>query len=204
MDKFIFDEKSHTYRLGDKILPSVTQIISNLNDFSGIPKHVLELKSQIGQEFHRIIYLHLLNDLLYNTIDQRLVKAFDSFLDWSNPRIKEFRKGLFEHRMFNEKMWLAGTCDLALPGELFDWKLRLPNPVIDILQLEGYDFLLEGGKRKRFAVCFDMKSGRMKITRSEHNQSHSMFMYMLDYFHAKDPNVEEYFKLTESWKAEFN
>ncbi len=201
---FTFNKKDHTYFLNEKRLPSVTQIISDLNDFSGIPANVLELKSQLGTEFHRIIKLHFLDNLVYDSIDQRLVKSFDSFLTWSSPRLEEFRKGLSEHRMFNEKMWFAGTCDLALPGELYDWKLRNYNPVIDILQLAAYDFLLGGGKRKRFAVCFDMKSGRINKVRSEHNQSRSMFAYMVDYYHAKNPDVEEYCKLTENWNAEFN
>ncbi len=201
---FTFDEKNHAYYLSGKRLPSVTKIISGLNDFSGIPPHVLELKSQLGQEFHRIIHLHLFNNLVYDSIDSRLQLAFKSFLEWSYPRIEEFRRGLSEHRMYDEKNGLAGTCDLALPGELFDWKLRGPNPVIDILQLEGYDFLLGGGKRKRWTMCFDMKSGKLNKVRSEHSQSHSMFMYMLDYFHAEDPDVEEYFKMTEAWKGEFS
>lgn len=199
-----FNEEKHEYRFDNEIVPSVTQIISGLNDFSGIPKHVLEHKAELGQEFHRIIHLHLLNNLVYDTIDERLLLAFNTFLDWSAPRLEEFRKGLSEHKMCNEIAWFAGTCDLALPGDLYDWKLRNYNPVVDILQLDGYDTLLGGGKRKRWAMCFDMKSGKLKQVRAEHDQSHSMFLYMLDYFHAEDPDVEEYFKLTEAWKGEFN
>lgn len=199
-----FSEENHEYRFKDKAVPSVTQIIGDLNDFSGIPEHILKNKGNLGTEFHRIIKLHFLDDLIYDTVDERLVPAFNTFLDWSEPRINEFRKALSEHRMFDEKMWIAGTCDLALPGELFDWKLRNYNPVVDILQLDGYDTILGGGKRKRWTMCFDMKSGKLNKVRSEHDQSHTMFMYMLDYFHTEDQNVEEYFKLTESWKAEFN
>lgn len=201
--EFTFDEATHTYRLGNKILPSVTQIISDLNDFSMIPPHVLEMKSQLGSEMHRIIHLHFLDDLVYDTIDQRLVKAFNTFLEWSNPRLEEFKKGLSEHRMYNEKSELCGTCDLALPSELYDYKLRDPKPVVDVLQLEGYDFLLGGGKRKRFTVCFDMKSGRMKITRSEHDQAHAMFHYFLDYFHSDKKDEKKHLEMLENWKGEF-
>jgi hypothetical protein len=85
----------------------------------------------------------------------------------------------------NKKLWLAGTCDLALSSEIFDWKLRPYKPVSDILQLEGYNILLEGGKRKRWTLCFDMKSGKMTINRSEHRQSHQVFMALLKHHHLK-------------------
>jgi hypothetical protein len=199
-----FNKEKHEYRFNDKIVPSVTQIISDLNDLSSISEHVLKNKGELGTEFHRIIKLHFLDDLVYDTIDSRLVPAFNTFLDWSKPRLDEFKKALSEYKMFDQKLWLAGTLDLALRGELFDWKLRNYNPVVDILQLDGYDTILGGGKRKRWTMCFDMKSGKLNKARSEHSQSHSMFVYMLDYFHAEDPDVEEYFKMTEAWKGEFN
>jgi hypothetical protein len=201
---FTFEEEKHEYRFNNEIVPSVTQIISDLNDFSGIPHWVLKNKADLGTEFHRIIKLHFLDDLLYDTIDERLVPAFNTFLEWSAPRLEEFRKAIFERKLFNEKMWLAGTCDLALPGELYDWKLRNYIPVTDILQLDGYDTLLNRGKRKRWTICFDMKTGKLRQVRSEHDQSHTMFMYMLDYYHSDDKDEKKYLEMLESWKAEFN
>jgi hypothetical protein len=201
---FVFNEKDHTYFFCGKRVPSVTGIIKELSDFSGIPPWVLNNKAALGTEFHRIIKLHFLDDLLYDTIDPRLVKAFNTFLQWSKPRLEEFRKAISERKLFNEKMWLAGTCDLATPGELFDWKLRKYIPVTDILQLDGYDTLLGGGKRKRWTMCFDMKSGRLRQVRSEHTQSHSMFMYMLDYHHSEEKDEEKHLTLLDSWRGEFN
>ncbi len=199
-----FYEERHIYRFNGVIVPSVTGIIKELNDFSGIPHYVLKNKSDLGTEFHRIIKLHFLDNLLYDTIDKRLVLAFNTFLEWSAPRLEEFRKAIFERKLFNEKMWLAGTCDLALSGELFDWKLRNYIPVADILQLDGYDTLLGGGKRKRWTMCFDMKTGKLRQARSEHDQSHRMFMYMLDYYHSDNQDEKKHFQMLESWKGEFN
>lgn len=201
---FTFDEDKHIYRYKGEIVPSVTGIIKELSDFSGIPPWILENKSKLGTEFHRIIKLHWLDDLIYSSIDQRLVPAFDTFLEWSAPRLDEFRKAITEEKMFNEKMWLAGTCDLATPGELFDWKLRKYMPLTDILQLDGYDTLLGGGKRKRWTMCFDMKSGRLRQVRSEHTQSHSMFMHMLDYHHSKERDEQRHSQLLKCWRGEFN
>jgi hypothetical protein len=203
-NNFTFDPIEHVYRFKGEKVPSVTGIISDLSDFSGIPPWILDNKSRLGTEFHRIIKLHWIDNLRYDTIDKRLVKAFNTFLEWSAPRLDEFRKAISETKLFNEKMWLAGTCDLATPGELFDWKLRNYIPVTDILQLDGYDTLLGGGKRKRWTMCFDMKSGRLSQRRSEHSQAHSMFMYMLDYHHSEEKDKEKHLQLLDSWKGEFN
>ncbi len=199
-----FDEENHIYRFNNEIVPNVTLILKELSDFSGIPHWVLKNKADLGTEFHRIIKLHFLDDLLYDTIDERLVPAFNTFLKWAAPRLDEFRKSIFEKKIFSEKMRFAGTCDLALPGELYDWKLRNYIATTDILQLDGYDTLLGGGKRKRWTMCFDIKSGKLTKRRSEHEQSHNMFMYMLDYFHSDNKNVEKHLLTLENWKGEFN
>ena len=201
---FTFVEENHIYRFNNKIVPSVTGIISDLSDFSGIPHYVLKNKADLGTEFHRIIKLHFLDDLVYESIDKRLVPAFNTFLEWSAPRLGEFRKAISEARLFNEKMWLAGTCDLATERELFDWKLRRYIPVTDILQLDGYDTLLGGTKRQRWAMCFDMKSGKLSQRRSEHEQSHNMFMYLLDFYHSDDKDIEKHLLTLANWKGEFN
>jgi hypothetical protein len=199
-----FEEKNHIYRFKGEDVPSVTKVISDLSDFSGIPPWVLQNKADLGTEFHRIIKLHFLDILVYDSIDKRLVPAFETFLDWSAPRLEEFRRAKSEERMFSESMWLAGTCDLATEGELFDWKLRNYMPVTDVLQLDGYDTLLGGGKRKRWTMCFNMKSGKLSIRRSEHSQSHSMFRYMLDFYHSEDKDAEKHLQTLEHWKGEFN
>lgn len=207
-----FEEANHIYKFKGKVVPSVTGIISDLSDFSGIPLWILDNKAALGTEFHRIIKLHFLDDLVYSTIDKRLVPAFNTFLEWSAPRLEEFRRAKSEERLFSEDMWLAGTCDLATEGELFDWKLRNYIPVTDILQLDGYDTLLGGGKRKRWTMCFNMKTGKLSTRRSEHSQSHSMFMYMLDSYHTnrKDSRqlyparVLQYENTLANWRGEFN
>ena len=150
---FRFDPIKHEYWSDDEKMPSVTGIIGGLNDFSMIPPKILKRKGELGTEFHRIISLHLQDDLVYDSIDERLVPAFDSFLEWSAPRLKEFRSGLYEQQLYSKKLWLAGTCDLALPAELFDWKLRFYKPVIDILQLDGIMTLYSERRKKEKMDC---------------------------------------------------
>ena len=158
--------------------------------------------SKLGTQAEKL-ELHLEDDLVYDSIDERLVAPFDTFLGWSKPRLDEFRRGLSENRMYNRKLWVAATCHLALTFEMFDWKLRLYKPEVDIVQLAGYDLLLGGGKRKRWTCCFDLK-GNITVRRSEHSQSTKMFLYMLKYFHCEIKNETKFKEITQNWIAQFN
>lgn len=58
MEDFIFDEEKHEYRLGDKILPSVTTILENTifdKKYEGIDEEVLNKAAQRGSLVHKEI-----------------------------------------------------------------------------------------------------------------------------------------------------
>lgn len=199
---FYFDQDRHEYWLGNEQLPSVTGILGCFSDFSKIPRHILEHKRQLGTEFHRIINLYLLDDLIESSIDGELVKPFEAFKEFSSGRLDEFKCGLIEEKLHDKSLWLAGTCDLALAHDLFDWKLRKYDAKKDILQLEGYDRMLKGGKRRRWTICFDLQ-GRFSVNRSEHSQAKAMFDYMLSYHHAPEQDAEKHRILTDAWAEQF-
>lgn len=52
-----FDEKTHTYKVGGKTLPSVTQIIKAMSQsvYSGIPERVMEEARDRGIRVHRAV-----------------------------------------------------------------------------------------------------------------------------------------------------
>ena len=58
-----FDPEKHEYRINGVLVPSVSQILAPLYDFSKIPRDVLERKRQIGTAIHKAIELDLLGDL---------------------------------------------------------------------------------------------------------------------------------------------
>lgn len=51
--KIEFDEQTHIYKLNGKIIPSVTQILSNLSNFSFVSPEVLARKADIGCKVHK-------------------------------------------------------------------------------------------------------------------------------------------------------
>ncbi len=56
-DSVRFDEFTHTYYLGDKVIPSVTQILQEVfpDKYKGVPKDVLQKKAEYGTQVHKFI-----------------------------------------------------------------------------------------------------------------------------------------------------
>ena len=76
-----FDESSHEYRMHGKVVPSVTQILGVLSDFSGVPEHILESARDRGTATH--IACHL---------DDRGILDKESLSDEIIPRLSAWRK----------------------------------------------------------------------------------------------------------------
>jgi len=53
-----FDEPSHEYRLGDRVLPHVTAITDALCSYAGVPADVLAAAADRGQAVHFATELH--------------------------------------------------------------------------------------------------------------------------------------------------
>jgi hypothetical protein len=54
---FTFDEKEHLYKYDGQAVISVTQVLSDLSDFSKVPKHYLDKAIDRGNEVHFAIEL---------------------------------------------------------------------------------------------------------------------------------------------------
>lgn len=103
------DQDTHTYTLGDQMIPCVSEIISPLTDFSMIPPAVLEYKTMIGIHVHKACELYDLDDLVIDTLDPALkqyVMAWIRFLDETG-----FVVELNEQIVFHDKYLFAGTLD---------------------------------------------------------------------------------------------
>ena len=61
---FVYNEETRIHTLGGKIIPSVSQVIEPLSDFSKIPKAILARKTELGTQFHDAIHAHLEDDLI--------------------------------------------------------------------------------------------------------------------------------------------
>lgn len=104
-----FDAAAHVYRLGERVLPSVTQILAavGLSDFSA--PHFTEAVRDRGSMVHAAIMLDNEGDLDEETLDPQLVpylSGWRRFLQESCATIE-----FWEQRLCDPDLGVAGTLD---------------------------------------------------------------------------------------------
>lgn len=72
MARFEFDPVAHRYTLDGRVLPSVTQILRGLDDFSHVPARVLERARDRGTRVHSACNLDVLGTLDEATVDDEV------------------------------------------------------------------------------------------------------------------------------------
>ena len=123
MAELVFNADMHTYTLGGRVLPSVTQVLSVLDQYEGVPPSVLEAAREFGQHVHAACDLDNRGVLDEDALDPALAPYLAG---WRKYRADS---GLVivesELRLHDARLGYAGTCDVL--GEL-----RGQQVVIDI------------------------------------------------------------------------
>jgi hypothetical protein len=104
-----FEEQEHVYQWDGKVVPSVTQILTPINNLDGIPPHILEHARERGVAVHKACELFDFGQLDESTLDPVLVpylEAWKMFLHTWGAEVE-----LAEHRMFHQGKSYAGTVD---------------------------------------------------------------------------------------------
>lgn len=106
-----FDAPTHTYRLGDRVLPGVTSILDRgIASYAGVPRHILDAAADRGTYVHRACEL-----LLWDSLDwDSLVPEFRPYVDAFARFLQEsgVDPELPEERVWHRKLFYAGTADL--------------------------------------------------------------------------------------------
>jgi hypothetical protein len=128
VSELIFDEKVHAYYLDGERVPSVTNVISPLNDFGMIRPEVLQHAADRGTAIHRAIELYCgdptLDDPLMAAISERLPDGLDEYEFYceAKPYFAGFKKFIAEkqpkivsseQKVFHSELKYAGTMDLV-------------------------------------------------------------------------------------------
>jgi hypothetical protein len=106
-----FNPERHEYRWNGQVVPSVTQVLEPLSDYSMVPAAVLERKKQIGLAVHAAIELDLKGDLDESTIHPAWEGYFHGWRKFKEQ--SGFVVESTEQRVFSEKYRFAGTLDLV-------------------------------------------------------------------------------------------
>lgn len=105
-----FEPEGHIYRLGGKVLPSVTQVLSLLEDFSAVRPDVLEAARIFGQHVHEACALDLRGRLDWASLDPDLVPYVESLRRFLKD--SGFKIIASECRVVHRAHGFAGTLDL--------------------------------------------------------------------------------------------
>lgn len=124
MAEIAFDEARHEYRVGGRVIPSVTQVLSILQDFGAVPADVLDRAAEFGSHVHQAVDLMLRGVLDWDALDAALlpyVRAADRFVAETGLVVLAS-----EMRVYHKAYGFAGTLDLLAEWKgqrsLFDFK----------------------------------------------------------------------------------
>lgn len=109
MSALTFDEAAHEYRLDGRRLPSVTQLLAPLVDYSKVPRETLERAQALGTAVHRMTELYDNDDLDEESLSDELRPYLASWLRFRTEC--QFEPVTIEHRMSHPLYRYAGTSD---------------------------------------------------------------------------------------------
>jgi hypothetical protein len=199
-NEFRFDSIAHRYWLGDKEMPSVTKIISPLNDFSMVNPDVLSKKAKSGSDIHLTVKLWLDNTLDESTLDEGNKIALDLVNAWliSDDACQFGILKEWENPTYHEKLKYGGTADLVFDEAIVDLKTRKYNKYYDTVQLAGYlKMYPEWPPKSLWVLSIDIVERKTTFQRAENKQSWGMFRQLFDKFNY-DKGMEETIK---RWKG---
>ena len=179
-----FDEASHIYRHQGRIVPSVTQVLSILSDFSMVDPDRLEASADFGRNVHAAIDLENRGELDEETLDGELLP----YLNQWRLFIREsgFKVTASEMRIHNKRFGYAGTCD-TLVGQGSSWVLDLKTGGIPRsvgAQLAAYQMAIEPRPRRR--LCLALKADSYALRECKSLADFSLFQSCLNIWRFKN------------------
>lgn len=189
-----FDAATHTYTLGGQVVPSVTQVIKPLKDYSAVPPAVLERKRALGVEVHAAVAADVRGELDFGAMSDEASGYMEGFWRWSAERPEYANRldpALVEVAFGHPKLKYAGTADMIIDGlAVIDIKTRAPDKRADSIQCEAYAklHLANGGNEPKEHWILSLNAdGTYKFQRVNHKQAWSRFRFLLDHYNnAKD------------------
>jgi len=178
-EEVTFDEVRHEYRHNKIIVPSVTQVLSILNDFTMIDPAVLEYKRNLGTQVHAATALDDADNLGdYDPVIDGYIEAWRLF-----KRQAGFIPLHIEQRVFHEAHMYAGTLDrVGKIGDslvLVDIKTGTPNKLTIGPQLAAYAEANGMSKQPRYSVQL-LPDGKYKLTKCENKMDFQIFLNCLN------------------------
>lgn len=189
--RLLFREEDHTYWLGERRLPSVSEVLVPVQNFDGIPESVLERKSAIGKAAHFACQIIDEGDEVdpdsLDPVVAPYVDGWRRFIDENKPTFE-----IIEQSLHDETLGYAGTPDRygTLRGEkwVLDIKTVVTISPATALQTVAYRKLIASrvSERepliKRGAVQL-LPNGRYKLHEFKEPSDWAVFQSLLNVKH---------------------
>ena len=159
-----FDTSTHVYRWHGARVPSVTQVLALINDYSKVDPVALEKARQEGEDMHLMAELHFRSDLDEATLPEWLaprLAALRRFVDETG-----FEPLAVESRMYHPTYQYAGTADLI--GRLPRFRVgRIEKPIIACIDLKRSFFAARslGLQTAGYAAMWNTANPRQPVVR---------------------------------------
>lgn len=182
-----FVEETHEYFVEGKRVPSVTQVLSGLVDYSRIDSQVLEEAKQRGHHVHRMIEYWAAGVLDVSGLPDWMKPAYENWMQFVSD--SGFELIASEKRVYHKVLRYAGTLDLRgkmrkfgdVHGVLDLKRSLLAGPVIG-LQLAGYQMAenLQPGPRVEWRAALRLnEKQRYKLEMYDDPADQAVFIAML-------------------------
>ncbi|CAM2143706.1 PD-(D/E)XK endonuclease-like domain-containing protein [Pararobbsia alpina] len=135
-----FDPVAHEYRADGRRVPSVTQTLAPLVDYSSVPAAVLKRAQELGTAVHRMTELYDLDDLDMDELDIELMPYLSAWIKFRADT--GFVPETIEQRLHHPSLHYAGTSDrtglIKRRRAVIDIKKMLCLPPVVGVQLAAY------------------------------------------------------------------
>ena len=181
-----FNAEKHEYRQDGKLVPSVSNIIAPLHDFSSIPPSILEVKKEWGAAVH--LYLEMLDKGTLNPDqskwDERVIPVVDAWQRFKDQYNLNGKPLGIEERFYHNGLHYAGTRDRRWPGVIAEIKTCAPNDVTGV-QLAAYAAPLPDASEHRLIAGFLDDKGSYKVREYNFKKYFNIFMCCLTIYGFK-------------------
>ncbi|MBC3906240.1 hypothetical protein [Undibacterium umbellatum] len=178
-----FDEDSHTYRWHNQVVPSVTQILAPMLDYSNVPAENLRRAQLLGTYVHKTTELYDLNDLDFDTLPDEIAPYLNAWIKFK--RECEFEPATVEQKLYHKQLGYSGTSDRTglIRGRMavIDIKKMLSlGPVIG-MQLAAYKELhTHAGQKVLDRYALGLRSdGTYRMVPYKDESDYAAFMSLL-------------------------
>lgn len=115
-------DESHIYRLGNRVVPGVTQVLKSINELEGVDPRFLERAAQFGRHVDRACQLWDYGALDEERLDPGLRGHLNSWINF----LKDTGAKVIESRLivYHPRLHIAGELDYLLA-----WNIS-PRPVL--------------------------------------------------------------------------